>query len=837
MMFSKSREIMINETFKAHLALFGDETQEILSKLIKCRDEETLMLKFLYSTMPISDMANYPFETFLDYAKHGIYLWKESPFSVGIPEDIFLNYVVHHRINEEEIEPCRSFFYDKLKERIKDKTIKDTVIEVNYWCSEEVTYQSTDERTASPITVYKGAYGRCGEESTFTVSVLRSVGIPARQVYAPRWSHCDDNHAWVEVWIEGKWFFLGACEPEEILNKGWFTNASSRAMLVHSRWFDVKHSNEEFIQKTGRVTLLNNLSLYAPTKLITIKVLDEYGALVQGALVDFEVINYSEFYPIASLPTDEVGEAKFTTGFGIIHIHVSKEGIYTERMMDVKEEQEMTIMLRSEEIRDTWINKEMIAPVDTPINLLNITLEQKQQGKEKIKVASGKRSLKVAAFFEGKSADEYEQVELARGNFEEIKKFLVHEKTEHLKNWKEKMLTKLSKKDFRDCKCNILIEHLEYGMKYVDRYEEDIFVECILNPRIHLEPLTKYREFIDTFYTEEQKCAMQRNPKLIWEQIESRVMTRDELEYPNITTSPVGCLKVRRGSKLSKKILFVAICRTLGVAARLNPIDEGIEYSADGVFIPVINTYKKNATLTINSGYKETSWIYFQDWSIAKLIDGRYTTLHLADKQWIDKEMTLTLETGRYRITTSNRLPNGNIFAQVYILELKDDEKKTVQLSIKEAKLSEMLEEVVLPEFELLTENKDKVAMQDLLTEEKMLLIWLEGGKEPTEHILNEIFEKKEHFKVLEQQIIFVIQNKEVLKDPTFSKLLQILGGVRIYYDDFEDNINILARRMYVDPDKLPFIMITQKQLHGIYATSGYNVGTGDMLLRILNKV
>ncbi len=71
-------------------------------------------------------------------------------------------------------------------------------------------------------------YGRCGEESTFLVAALRSVGIPARQVYTPRWAHTDDNHAWVEAWADGKWYFLGACEPEPVLNLGWFNAPASR---------------------------------------------------------------------------------------------------------------------------------------------------------------------------------------------------------------------------------------------------------------------------------------------------------------------------------------------------------------------------------------------------------------------------------------------------------------------------------------------------------------------------------------------------------------------------------------------------------------------------------
>ena len=42
---------------------------------------------------------------------------------------------------------------------------------------------------------------------------------------------------------------------------------------------------------------------------------------------------------------------------------------------------------------------------------------------------------------------------------------------------------------------------------------------------------------------------------------------------------------------------------------------------------------------------------------------------------------------------------------------------------------------------------------------------------------------------------------------------------------------------MYVDPDKLPLIMVTNGVSAGIYATSGYNVGTGDMLIRIMREV
>lgn len=77
------------------------------------------------------------------------------------------------------------------------------------------------------------------------------------------------------------------------------------------------------------------------------------------------------------------------------------------------------------------------------------------------------------------------------------------------------------------------------------------------------------------------------------------------------------------------------------------------------------------------------------------------------------------------------------------------------------------------------------------------------------------------------------MRSKEALETLTLSKALAV-KNIQIYYDDFSEIINTLGRRMYVDPDKLPLIIVTNGTLNGIYATSGYNVGTGDMLLRLM---
>ena len=148
-----------------------------------------------------------------------------------------------------------------------------------------------------------------------------------------------------------------------------------------------------------------------------------------------------------------------------------------------------------------------------------------------------------------------------------------------------------------------------------------------------------------------------------------------------------------------------------------------------------------------------------------------------------------------------------------------------------------MLERISLPEFKVKDADGNQVTCADLTKGGKKILMWLEESREPTEHILNEMLEHAEKFHKFENSISFMIRTQEAKQDPLLAKVLKIFPNVSVYYDSFEENIELLGRRMYVDPDKLPLILVTNGESVGIYATSGYNVGTGDMLIRIMEEV
>ncbi|GMQ59095.1 transglutaminase domain-containing protein [Vallitalea sediminicola] len=855
MLFSKELKKTIDSDFEEVLQLIGYKENEILRGLDDCNEMEQYCIKFLYTCMPLSDIANYSFDIYLKYVKHGLFIRENMPWGKDIPVNIFLKYVMFYRVNNENIEDCRAVFYNNLMDTIEDKSMIEAVIEVNYWCLEQVTYQTTDERTASPLTVLRSAYGRCGEESTFTVTAMRSVGIPARQVYVPRWSHCDDNHAWVEVWCNGKWNYLGACEPEPSLNIGWFTAAASRAMLINSRIFtsmnNMEHIiDEEIISKNDKATLINSVNNYADTRKIEVRVVDSNNEPIDKVNVRFEVLNYSEFFPVATVVTNEDGIAEITLGLGDIYIHAVKDNRFLNKLIDTREE-DIIVLSWNEFIIEEIGNEDIdiIPPRDNMKYAIKLTDKEKEQGKERFSQSNNKRKQKESNFYDYDNISELELMNgnnhndeslrdifiKSKGNHEEIKAFIDSDIANCELEDKIKLLNSLADKDFTDITKDVLQEHLIYSSQYKNKYSDDIFVNYILNPRIHFEMITNYKKFILDYFDEDRKNSFIRQPISIWNYIDTYINDLPRLEYSPLSTNPVDLIRMKKGNTMSKKILFVAICRTLGIPARIDKENLEIQYYNDEKFINVNHILQKNLTRLTLVNEDRTNWTYWLNWTIAKLTDGVYETLDFVDRKWVNNRLILDLEPGNYRIITSNRMPNGSIFSKKYCFILFVE--KELGISLRQGKLEDMFKNIEINDFKLRDQDDKVVKAGNIIDDSKNIVIWIEEGKEPTEHVLNEMLENKGVLNKLNCKIIFILRNKEALTNTTLNKTLEAYPKLEVYYDESASNASPIARRVYVDPDKLPLILITNKGLNVVYAFSGYNVGLSDLIIKIIEAI
>ncbi len=820
-------------------ALFGAKTNEILSFIDNSPYKEELT--YFYETLPLSDVGNYPPELFEAFAAHGCWLRENVAWCKDLPEELYRSEVLYPRINDEELSDCRKVFCDLLLPKIRGLSMEEAAKAINYWCLEEATYKLTDERTVSPLTMLRCAFGRCGEESTFTVSALRSVGIPARQVYSPKWPHCDDNHAWVEVFCDGRWQYLGACEPEESLNRGWFTAAASRAMLIHSRSFGDWGSGE-YISHEGCMSLWNQLPRYADTAELSV-IVTEGGKPLPGVLVKAELLNYAQFSPIAKQRTDEQGQIRLTVGLGDLRLHAVKEGRFLTRFVDLRKKQNIALdfgAALSFEEDCAGLDFAMEPPKDNMDFLKPQSEAVKLRRQEKFDTAVTKRHEKEAAHWLLPQAGEAAEL-LAKtfGNHEEVLRFLAPEEQKELRL---ALLKTLSDKDFTDCKAALLESSLAAALPYKQDYPKEVFVSSLLSPRIGMEILSDWRNIHQRF-SEAEQAAFRADPREIGRWLEANISYHPEEEYDTLLTCPAALLALGSGSPKSRNILAVALCRSLGIAARLAPDDGRPQYwdKADGCYRDTLpKALDKRYSFTLNSEEQEP-WLYSQNWSLARLEEGEYNTLDLSGETWSEGKLELSLLAGHYRLISCKRMPTGALFAKEYRFTVGEGESRfqgsSLSIAQRSAKLTDLLSDKPIPDFQLYEADGSPVSMSAVCAGKANLLLWLEEGKEPTEHILNELHDLREGFSQLNAQIIFVIRSTAALKDSRIARALEELPGIRILYDDFRDTMSLLARRMYIDPDKLPIVVLCSHELNGIYGSSGYNVGLGDLILKIYGEL
>ena len=376
-------------------AIFGDSALSVYER-------EALM--FLYAYMPIGDVTDYPGDYYLENVRLSKQTRDEMPWGKEIPDEVFRHFVLPIRVNNENLDDSRRVFYDELKDRVKGLPMKDAILEVNHWCHEKVVYRPSDARTSSPLASVKTAYGRCGEESTFTVAALRAVGIPARQVYTPRWAHTDDNHAWVEAWADGHWYFFGACEPEPVLNLGWFNSPASRGMLIHTKVFGRYNGPEEIMLETPNYTEINVTENYAPIAKALVTVRDRNGQPVIGARVEFKVYNYAEFYTVATKYTDASGQVSLTAGKGDMLVWASDKGTFGFSKLSFSKQPELTLTLDKKEGDIFEEDIDIVPPVENPI-LPEVTPEQRAENDRRMMQEDSIRNAYVATFPTAEQAD------------------------------------------------------------------------------------------------------------------------------------------------------------------------------------------------------------------------------------------------------------------------------------------------------------------------------------------------------------------------------------------------------------------------------------------------
>jgi transglutaminase-like putative cysteine protease len=820
-------------------------------------EEQTEALKFLYAFMPLSDLADYDGEFFLANTDIALLSKTETAWGSDIPYDIFLHYVLPPRINNENLDSFRIVYYDEIKDRIKGKNMQEAALEINHWCHEKVNYQPSDIRTSSPMKTILSARGRCGEESTFTVAALRTAGIPARQVYTPRWAHTDDNHAWVEIWIAGGWYYMGACEPEPVLDRGWFTEPARRAMLINTKSFGAPLGKENIINRHNIFSEVNNLSKYAVTKRIYVKVLDKDGSPLSGAKVEYQLYNYAEFYPLAVIPTDKNGISSFETGIGDLLIWASTKNKFDFKKISVNYTD--TLLLIPEQEAESENGKSIDLDLKTPLAPPPLPLppaELIDQNARRIKeenilrqkyIDSWMKPAEARSFALNLKTDTSKIIKLisqSMGNYAEITNFL-SVTPDSLRDKAVSLLEILSEKDLRDITSDVLSDHLVYCVRPLFLKGEEgkrMFLDYILNPRIANEMIVSWRSYFRKNLPANVLKNASLDPTVVAAWLNDNIKIDSVGNYYNTPITPKGVCELRVSDTDSRAICFVAICRTLGIPSRLEPGINVPQYFLNNLWKDVYFADQKppvneKGYLKLMSTETNPEPEYYTHFTIARFGNGRYNTLEYDyNKKISDFTDDLALPPGSYMLVTGNRINDNKILSGISFFNLSANEHKTLEIKLRrESSDTKPIGKVNLKNFTDLFNKTGAALKPDDITRKGVVIIWLDPEQEPSKHVLNDLPLLKKELDAWGGYFIFLTTLSRDNDNSVLNKSKRLPEHTLFATDNklmnFKNSLGISPLPEAV----LPFIVMTDKDGNILFSSGGYRIGIGEQILKHTN--
>lgn len=675
-------------------------------------DDEKESMRFLYAYMPASDYADYTGQFFLDNTRAALRTRTETAWGKDVPDSLFRHFVLPVRVNNEELDSFRTAYQDELLARVKGMSIEEAALEVNHWCHEHVTYAPSDSRTSAPLATLRTALGRCGEQSVFAVAAMRAAGIPARQVYTPRWAHTDDNHAWIEVWTGDRWHFMGACEPEAVLDLAWFNGPAARAMLMHTQVMGPYEMADDIIKQDRCYTEINVISNYVKTRRNTVRVVDGEGRGVPGAKVEFKIYNYAELSTVATLYADDDGTVKLTTGLGDMVAWASDGGSFGYALMH----SDTTTVELNHTDGDIFADSLDITPpadghIDTPV-----TEEQTAQNKVRLAREDSIRHAYTDTFVSEEAAlklglqpDAARLVAASQGNHKEIMAFL----GAYPGQLGIDILQTLSQKDLRDVPSATLASYYDRASKTPLNLPDDVR-KSLIAPRVENEPLRPFAAPTDGSCGLPRPEAAKANPELVAKWVTDSIMDASDFNPRNLRISPDGVWKLRASDAKSKRIFLVALCRALGVPARLNSVTGRAEYyiynEDDGEW--TLHTFSADATAMTIDVQQTTDkgtftllrpdtlqkgdlpdLVYYRHLSLAYIEEGVCQMLNFesGDATELGAEATwqntfsrpYSTDAGYYMLTTGTRLASGKVLARLQTFTVEPGQDAEVPLLMR----------------------------------------------------------------------------------------------------------------------------------------------------------
>lgn len=537
-------------------------------------------------------------------------------------------------------------------------------------------------------------------------------------------------------------------------------------------------------------------------------------------------------------------------------IHVSKDGLFGFRKVTYGKDQEVTIALEYEKDSDiAHIEMEIVPPVENA-QLPDVTDEQRAENTCRMEYEDSLRNAYVATFFTAQTGLEYARkfekkyfpdqdqriadiLVASRGNHNEITAFLHEADEKGVLSHAYQMLETLAQKDLRDTPKSVLDDHLYFGV------EGECSLDHVTCPRVDTELLRPYREYFQNNIPQSLADTVVNNTALFVKWCKDNITMHDDISLRYVQLDPKRVWETRLADKGSREIFFVAVCRSFGVSAWMDPVTRVVKYVDKGDIYDVdfdaqeqIVSPKGKLQLTYNEIPLLDDPKYEVHFTVSKYVDGGFQ-LQNYDGTWAELfREPREMDCGYYMLVSGSRMSGGNVFADVEFFTIEED-----KTTVEELVMRDIADQIrVIGSFDsemkytsvISSEAEGRVEKSVLETTGRgyFAVALVDYGTEPTNHAFMDISAVKEELEAWGRPILVVFATEDDYRKFR-AQDFNLPSTVHFGIDINGQMRDMIATEMKLTKGgRLPLIVMADTFNRVVFFSQGYSIGLGESLVK-----
>jgi len=432
------------------------------------------------------------------------------------------------------------------------------------------------------------------------------------------------------------------------------------------------------------------------------------------------------------------------------------------------------------------------------------------------------------------------------GNWNEIADF-INGTSVSQKEWAILMLEVISEKDIRDTRAEILKDHLVNSFNYnnpASSQNKEFFARYVMNGRIANEMMLPWRKFLQQKFDYDFVMLFKSDVHVLVDWIKKNIKIENTANlHSRAPLSPRGVFELKLADKRSRDIFFVAVCRSLGHAARINPASGMPQYFAGDewknvAFEPVTENITEKGFVRFVNPNEIFDPKYAVNFTIARYTSGVYRTLEFDYGLKLSEfDPKTEVVAGNYLLVTGNRQPDGSVLSSVTFFEVPAAVTTDVKVEIRQdftpaepwAKIS-----TSAYKFNRYSTN-EILDLNSLAAPKGAILIWIDPDKEPSKHVMADIPAVKDIIEKWGGSIVFLFANDKVSASFKPSNFANLPSQSKFAYDKgakLLTETGHLSKRN--NAGNLPVIVISDKNGNLLFYSEGYKIGIGEQIAKAI---